>query len=60
MTSPDEPEDAFKTELRQLINKHSKENGSNTQDFILAEYLTQCLDSWDYCTRYRDQIRNDR
>ena len=33
----------FKKELEQLINKHSIENGSNTPDFILAEYLWGCL-----------------
>lgn len=33
----------FKKELETLINKHSVENGSNTPDFILANYLNQCL-----------------
>jgi hypothetical protein len=37
----------FKTELADLINKHSKENGSNTPDFILAEYLNSCLINFD-------------
>jgi len=27
----------FENDLRAIINKHSKENGSNTPDFILAE-----------------------
>jgi hypothetical protein len=35
--------DNFKDELEELINKYSLENGSNTPDFILAEYLTVCL-----------------
>ncbi len=29
----------FENEIRQLINKYSKENESNTPDFILASYL---------------------
>lgn len=29
------------------INKVSAENGSDTPDFILAEYLTDCLASFD-------------
>lgn len=30
-------------EFAQIINKHSLENDSNTPDFILAEYLFDCL-----------------
>lgn len=37
----------FRKELEILINKNSKENGSDTPDFILAEYLTQCLSAFD-------------
>ena len=33
----------FKKELQDIINKHSKENDSDTPDFILAEYLNDCL-----------------
>lgn len=33
----------FANELLSLLNKHSKENESNTPDFILAEYLIGCL-----------------
>ena len=39
--------DPFLKELEILINKHSKENGSNTPDFILAEYLDDCLKNFD-------------
>jgi len=37
----------FKKELEELINKHSKENGSDTPDFILAEFLSSVLDAFD-------------
>lgn len=37
----------FRIELEKLINRFSIENGSNTPDFILAEYLTQCLDNFE-------------
>jgi hypothetical protein len=37
----------FRSELENLINRHSKENGSNTPDFILADYLGDCLDAFD-------------
>lgn len=33
----------FQTELSALINKHSLENGSDTPDFILADYMSECL-----------------
>lgn len=33
----------FVKELETLINMHSMENGSNTPDFILANYLKDCL-----------------
>lgn len=33
-------------EFAQTINKHSLENGSDTPDFILAEYLMNCLESY--------------
>ena len=36
-------ETEFKKELENLINKYSMENGSNTPDFIIAEYLVGCL-----------------
>ena len=33
----------FRKDLENLINKHSMENGSDTPDFILTEYLINCL-----------------
>ena len=35
--------DAIIEEFRSTIHKHSLENDSNTPDFILAEYLWDCL-----------------
>jgi hypothetical protein len=40
-------DDKFTKELRYLINKHSKENNSDTPDFILAKYLKKSLDLFD-------------
>lgn len=39
--------------LSSLINSYSKENGSNTPDFILAEYLEGCLKVFDAATNRR-------
>lgn len=45
----------FKKELERLINCYSMENGSDTPDFILAEYLTDCLESYDDAVRSREK-----
>jgi len=45
----------FKRELERLINKHSMENGSNTPDFILADYLVECLQSFDKILQVRER-----
>lgn len=43
----------FEKELATLINRHSRENVSNTPDFILAEYLHFCLKSFEAATLKR-------
>lgn len=44
----------FRKELEELINQHSMENGSDTPDFILAQYLTDCLETFDKATKARE------
>ena len=44
----------FRKELTHLINFHSQENGSNTPDFILAQFLDVCLGLWNQTVRKRD------
>lgn len=41
-------------ELTSLLNRHSAENGSNTPDFLLAEFLMGCLEQWNRSVRQRD------
>jgi len=48
-------EGSFPYELQELINRHSIEGGSNTPDYILAEYLKGCLENFDMCVRRREQ-----
>jgi len=43
----------FKKELTVLINRHSLENGSDTPDFILADYLSHCLSVFDDAVKLR-------
>jgi hypothetical protein len=45
---------SFEKELEGLINRHSQENGSNTPDFILAAYLSDCLATWNRWVKRRD------
>lgn len=34
-------------EIAAVINRHCAENGSDTPDFILAQYLMDCLRAFD-------------
>lgn len=38
--------EGFRQELTSLINRYSLENLSNTPDFILADYLVDCLETY--------------
>lgn len=42
-------------DFEEVINKHSAENGSNTPDFILAEYLADCLTAFEIASRAREK-----
>lgn len=55
---PDAIDATFEEQLRILLNKFSKENGSNTPDYILAEYLIRCLDTFDLISRKKDHCLN--
>lgn len=44
----------FEKELTSLLNRYSKENDSDTPDFILAEYLNDCLDAWNRANQKRE------
>lgn len=52
-------ENDFKQELTTLINKYSMENGSDTPDYILSQYLVKCLEAFNYATNRRDVWYND-
>ena len=47
----------FRKELEVIINKYSMENGSNTPDFILADYLFSCLIAYNKAVVKRDKLR---
>lgn len=45
----------FRKDLQNLINIHSIENGSNTPDFILADYLMMCLSNFEKTVKVREK-----
>ena len=45
----------FQRDLEKIINCHSKENTSNTPDWIIASYLVRCLDVFDDCVNLRER-----
>lgn len=53
LTGP--PPNNLREELTHAINRYSAENGSNTPDFILAEYLVDCLSAFDKAVKRRGE-----
>ncbi len=45
----------FERGLQDLINRYSIENGSDTPDFMLARYLTDCLKAWNTGVKAREK-----
>ena len=45
-------------EVREVINKHSIENRSNTPDFILSQYLMACLNAFESAVNQREKWHN--
>jgi hypothetical protein len=44
----------FRDELQKLLNRHSRENSSNTPDFILADFLDSALELLNVAVRNRE------
>ena len=45
----------FQTKLTALLNECCAENGSDTPDYILADYLVSCLKAFDRATNARSK-----
>ena len=45
----------FQKALERLINKYSKENGSDTPDYLLSVYLMGCLNNFNNVVKQRDE-----
>ena len=46
---------SLRSDIETAINMHSRENDSNTPDFILAEYMLDCLNAFEKCSRRREE-----
>ncbi len=42
-------------DIAQVLNRHSAENGSNTPDFILSDFLLGCLATYDSTQARRER-----
>lgn len=49
-----QPMNDLRSEIQTTLNRHSAENGSNTPDFMLADYLLACLEAFDRTVRARE------
>jgi len=45
----------FRAELEVIVNKYSMENSSDTPDWIIADYLVSCLDSFNWSVGAREK-----
>ncbi len=46
---------SLQNDIEHVINCNSAESGSGTPDFILAEYLTDCLAAYDRAVSTREK-----
>ncbi|MEO0325777.1 MAG: hypothetical protein AAF447_22690 [Myxococcota bacterium] len=44
-------------DLATVLNRHSRENASNTPDFVLARYLVLCLEAFELSVLRRERLR---
>ncbi len=54
-----EQQGQFGENLRQLLNRYSAENDSNTPDFVLTAYLIACLNAFNHSVNSRNRLRRD-
>lgn len=57
---PPAEEVGFEKELERLINRHSLEGDSGTPDYILATYLTGCLNIFNETIKHRAAWRGEK
>lgn len=54
--SEDQKREAFRSDLAALLNRYSMESrGGDTPDFILADHLMGCIDTFNATVRRREE-----
>lgn len=46
--------DNLENDIKQLLNRYSREEDSNTPDVILAEYIIACLSAFEVASNRRE------
>jgi len=46
----------LRKEIQRAINRNSAENVSDTPDFVLADYLMDCLEAYNKAVTARDSL----
>jgi hypothetical protein len=58
---PSQPDTSYQTavefsrDLAAVVNRYSRENASNTPDFVLAEFMVGCLRAWNETCHRREE-----
>lgn len=47
--------ETLEKEISEILNRYSAENGSNTPDFILAQYLLNSLEAFNAAVGAREE-----
>ena len=55
-TEEDKNYDDFVRDLAAVVNKHSREGNSNTPDFLLADFMSGCLNVYENVLRERANL----
>lgn len=51
---------SLESELSALLNRHSVDGDSNSSDYVLAQFICDCLFAWKKATRAQDQHNQNK
>ena len=47
---------SFRSELTDLLNRYSKENGSDTPDYVLAHFVEKAIEAFNHGVNLRSEF----
>lgn len=50
----------FREELEVLLEKHKRNNISDTPDYVLAKFMTDCLTSFECAIGVRESLKSNK